>query len=82
VPEDDFIASVLDTVSTHVPISKPKRDRIDADLRLNWGGAPVYVLKNSPTRRQSIRDATGTYAEIAAEFNVSLTTVWRVRKGR
>lgn len=82
MPDDDFITSVLDTVSTHVPISKPKRDRIDADLRLNWGGSPIYILKRSPTIRQAIRDATGTYAEIATAFNVSLTTVWRVRKGR
>ncbi len=82
MPEDDLIASILDTVATHVPIRKPKRDMIDADLRLNWGGAEIYIPKHSPTRRQAIRDATGTYAEIAAAFNVSLTTVWRVRKGR
>lgn len=82
MPDDDFITSVLDTVANHVAISKQKRDKIDADLRLSWGGAPIYILKRSPTRRQAIRDATGTYAEIASAFDVSTTTVWRVRKGR
>lgn len=82
MPDDDFITAVLDTVSAHVEISKAKRARIDADLRLAWGGGPAYILKRSPLRREAIKAATGSYAEIAREFNVSITTVWRVRKGR
>lgn len=80
--DDDFITAVLDTVAAHVQISKQKREKIDSDLRQAWGGAACYILKRSPTRRQAIRDAVGTYDEIAAAFNVSTTTVWRVRKGR
>ncbi len=82
MPADDFITAMLDTVAEHVAISQAKRARIEADLRQAWGGAPCYILKRSPTRRQAIRDAVGSYAEIANKFSVSLTTVWRVRKGR
>ncbi|MEY4967287.1 MAG: hypothetical protein RL274_2870 [Pseudomonadota bacterium] len=80
--EDDFVVSVIDTVAEHVTLSKPKRAEIDQALRLNWGGMPVYVARRSPTMRQAIRDAVGTYDEIARAYGVSTTTVWRVRKGR
>ena len=82
MPTDDFVCVVLDTVAEHVPVSKAKREKIDEALRLTFGGGPCYILKRSPTRRQAIRDAIGTYAKIAKEFNVSERTVWRVKKGR
>lgn len=47
VQEDDFIVSVIDTVSEHVTIPKPKRADIDRSLRLNWGGMPVYIDRKS-----------------------------------
>lgn len=82
VQEDDFIVSVIDTVSEHVTISKPKRADIDRSLRLNWGGMPVYIAVRSPMLRKEIREAVGTYEEIAKRFSVNKTTVWRIRKGR
>ena len=32
--------------------------------------------------RKEIREAVGTYEEIAKRFSVNKTTVWRIRKGR
>lgn len=80
--EDDFIVSVIDTVSEHVTIPKPKRADIDRSLRLNWGDMPVYIAVRSPMLRKEIREAVGTYEEIAKRFSVNKTTVWRIRKGR
>lgn len=82
MPHDDFVSDVLDTVSQNVSLSKPARAKIDADLRQQWAGAPVYIKKRDPIYRDAIRAAVGTHEEIARQFNVSIMTVRRVRKGR
>lgn len=82
MPQDDFVESVIDTVAEVVPLSKPARQKIDTALRRDWRGMTPYIAATSQTRRQAIREATGTYAEISREFNVSVRTVARVRKGR
>lgn len=79
---DDFVTSVVDTVSRVIKLSNPQREKIDATLRNEWGGFPVYVPQRPPSLRQAIRDASGTYDEIARKFRVSRVTVWRYRKGR
>jgi hypothetical protein len=80
--QDDFISAVLDTVSSNVSMSKAARAKIDAELRQQWAGAPVYIKKREPTYRESIRAAVGTHEEIAKMYSVSVRTVFRVRKGR
>ena len=80
--DDDFITAVMDTVSRTIKLSNPQREKIDAQLRHEWGGFPIYVPQRPPSLRQAIRDATGTYDEIARKFRVSRVTVWRYRKGR
>jgi DNA invertase Pin-like site-specific DNA recombinase len=42
----------------------------------------VYIAVRSPMLRKEIREAVGTYEEIAKRFSVNKTTVWRIRKGR
>lgn len=80
--QDDFITAVLDTVAENTSLSKAARAKIDAELRFNWAGSPAYIKKRDPSYREAIRAAVGTHEEIARQFNVSVRTVFRVRKGR
>lgn len=80
--EDDFVVSVLETVSRTIKLSKPQREVIDTEIRIAWAGLRPRINSRPPSLHQAIRDANGTYEEIARQFKVHRTTVWRIRKGR